>query len=189
MTVALEYDKIENHPERISNIEPFIDKYNWKDIDFPSRVKDRKNFEQNNEIIALNILYLPHNTKQIRLHTNQNITGNQVILLMITIGKKWHYLAVKNLSRLLRGKISNLIEIFINCFHSYSTRNRLKKHERVCNDHDYCHLAITNKDNKTLEYNHGEKSLKAPFFILVDTERLLLSFLLKIILKYLTQRK
>ena len=88
MTVALEYDKIENHPERISNIEPFIDKYNWKDIDFPSRIKDRKNFEQNNEIIALNIFDLSHNTKQIRLHKNQNITGNQVILLMITIGKK-----------------------------------------------------------------------------------------------------
>ena len=87
-TVALDYDKIVNHPERISNTEPFIDKYNWKDIDFPSRVKDWKNFEQNNEIIALNILYLPHNTKQRRLHTNQNITGSQVILLMITNGKK-----------------------------------------------------------------------------------------------------
>ena len=107
LTVALDYDKIENHPERISNIEPFIDKYNWKDIYFPSRVKDWKNFEQNNEIIALNISYLPHNTKQRRLHTNQNITGNQVILLMITNGKKWHYLAVKNLSRLLRGITSN----------------------------------------------------------------------------------
>ena len=88
LTVALDYDKIENHPERISNIEPFIDKYNWKDIYFPSRVKDWKNFEQNNEIIALNISYLPHNTKQRRLHTNQNITGYQVILLMITNGKK-----------------------------------------------------------------------------------------------------
>ena len=88
LTVALDYEKIENHPERISNIEPFIGKYNWKEIDFPSRIKDWKNFEQNNEIIALNILYLPHNTKQIRLHTNQNITGNQVILLMITNGKK-----------------------------------------------------------------------------------------------------
>ena len=87
-TVALDYDKIVNHPERISNTEPFIDKYNWKDIDFPSRVKYWKNFEQNNEIIALNILYLPHNTKQRRLHTNQNITGSQVILLMITNGKK-----------------------------------------------------------------------------------------------------
>ena len=32
---------------------------------------------------------------------------NQVNLLMITNGKKWHYLAVKNLSRLLRGIAAN----------------------------------------------------------------------------------
>ena len=32
------------------------------------------------------------------MHTSQNNLNreNQVILLMITIGKKWHYLAVKN---------------------------------------------------------------------------------------------
>ena len=31
---------------------------------------------------------------------------NQVILLIITDGKKWNYLAVKNLSGLFRGKTS-----------------------------------------------------------------------------------
>ena len=30
--------------------------------------------------------------------------GNQVILLMITDGKKWHYLTMKSLSALLRGE-------------------------------------------------------------------------------------
>ena len=46
ITVALNHKNIENHPERISNIEPFIDQYNWKDIDFPWDQKDRKKFEQ-----------------------------------------------------------------------------------------------------------------------------------------------
>ena len=36
---------------------------NWKDIDFPSTSKDWKKFELNNEV-ALNILYVPHNTKK-----------------------------------------------------------------------------------------------------------------------------
>ena len=31
-TVALNYQNIEDHPERISNTEPFIDKYYWKGI-------------------------------------------------------------------------------------------------------------------------------------------------------------
>ena len=33
VTLALNLDNIDNHPERISKIEPFIDQYNWKDID------------------------------------------------------------------------------------------------------------------------------------------------------------
>ena len=36
ITVALNHQNIENHPERILNIKPFIDQYNWKDIDFPA---------------------------------------------------------------------------------------------------------------------------------------------------------
>ena len=67
ITVALNHQNIENHPERISNIKPFIDKYNWKGIDFPAGIKDWKKFERNNKTIALNILYIPPNTKTINL--------------------------------------------------------------------------------------------------------------------------
>ena len=55
VTLALNYDKINNHPDRISKIKPFIEEYNWKDIDFPSTSKDWKKIELNNEV-ALNIL-------------------------------------------------------------------------------------------------------------------------------------
>ena len=57
-------------------------------------------------------------------------------------GNRWHYLAVKSLPALLRGITSNHHGDFycLNCFHSYTTHNKLKKHERVCNNHDYCHV-------------------------------------------------
>ena len=32
LTVALNYEQIKHHPEKISKIKPFIDKYNWKEI-------------------------------------------------------------------------------------------------------------------------------------------------------------
>ena len=66
-TAALNHQNIENHPERISNLMPFIDQYNWKDIEFPSHSKDWKKFEQNNKTIALNILFVPYNTEIIRV--------------------------------------------------------------------------------------------------------------------------
>ena len=62
VTLALNLDKINKHSQRVSKIKPFVDQYNWKDIDFPSTSKDWKKFELSNEI-ALNILYVPHNTK------------------------------------------------------------------------------------------------------------------------------
>ena len=37
VTVALNCQKIENNPEIISKIKPFIDQCNWKDRDFPSQ--------------------------------------------------------------------------------------------------------------------------------------------------------
>ena len=64
LTVALDHEQIKNHPEKISNIKPFIDQYNWKGIDFPLHIKNWKKFESNNESIALNILHVPYNTKE-----------------------------------------------------------------------------------------------------------------------------
>ena len=86
---------------------------------------------------------------------------------MITDGKKWHYLAVKSLSALLRRIASNHKEDFycLNCFHSYSTKNKLKT--------DDCYVEMPNEDNKILKYNHGEKSLKAPAIVYADLDCLL----------------
>ena len=40
LIVALNYQNIENNPQRISKIKSFIDQYNWKEKDFPSHSKD-----------------------------------------------------------------------------------------------------------------------------------------------------
>ena len=90
--------------------------------------------------------------------------------MLITDGKKWHCLAVKKLSGLLR-KITSKHEgdsYCLNCFHSYNTKEKLKKHKNVCENHDYCYLEIPKKVNKVLKYNHEEKSMKFPFIIYAD---------------------
>ena len=75
VTLALNLDKIKRDPQRMSKIKPFIDQYNWKGINFPSTSKDCRKLELNNEI-ALNILYVPHNTRKIQVayKSKQNLT-------------------------------------------------------------------------------------------------------------------
>ena len=92
---------------------------------------------ENNKTIALNILFVKHDTKQIKhaQKSKHNVKReNQEILLMITDGTKCDYLAVKILSALPKGIESSHDGDFyyLNCFHSYSTKEKLKKHEGVC---------------------------------------------------------
>ena len=61
----------------------------------------------------------------------------------------------------------------LNCFRSYNTKNKLKKHRNVCENHDHCYVEMPEEDNKILKYDHGEKSMRAPFVIYADLECLL----------------
>ena len=101
---SLDYQKIKKDPQETSKIRSCISQYNWKDINFPSRKEDWKKFEQNNKEIASNIIFAPHNKKEINIvykSKHNPKRKNQVILLMITDGKRWHYLTVRILSALL----------------------------------------------------------------------------------------
>ena len=82
-------------------------------------------------------MYVPYNNEEITQAYKSKCNfkhENKLILLMITNGKKWHYLAVNKLSALLRGITSKHVGDFycLNCFHSYSTKDKLKKHKDVC---------------------------------------------------------
>ena len=114
-------------------------------------IKDWKKFERNNKTIALNILYVPPDTKTINLAYKSKYNRkrkNQVVLLMISNGQqsdeidKWHYIALKSvhtdngfhrpirsLSRLFRGITSNNNgNVYcLGCLHSFRTDKGLKK--------------------------------------------------------------
>ena len=144
-TLALNFNNIDKHHQRISKIKPFTDNYNRSNINFPTAKKDWNKFELNNKNVALNILYVPFNTKKIEIAYKSKynlIRDNQIILLMISNGENWHYLAVKSLSRLLRGITGNHDGDYycLNCFHSYRTENKLNVHKKICENNKYCNI-------------------------------------------------
>ena len=121
---------------------------------------------------------MPHKTEKIRhaYKSTCNLTRESpVILLMITDGEKLHYLAVKSLSALFRGTTSKHEGDFycLNCFQSYTTGNKLKKHKKVCENHNYCYAEMPKEENKILKYNQGEKYMKVQFIIYADLEYLI----------------
>ena len=95
---------------------------------------------------------------------------------MITDNKcNWHYLALKNIltddgymyplksiKRLLRDQSSKHDgdHYCMNCLHSFRTKKALKNHERLCDDHDYRKIIMSEEGKNTLKYHYGTKSLK-----------------------------
>ena len=54
LTVALNYEKIKNHPERTKNIEPFIDQYSWDE----TIVRQIKRIEKDLSLIINQLLLM-----------------------------------------------------------------------------------------------------------------------------------
>ena len=96
----------------------------------------------------------------------------QILLLMISNGEKWHYVAVKKLSSLLRDITSRNNGDFycLNCLHSFRTKSKLESHKRACKNKDFCNIIMPAEDTKILEFNQYQKSDKARFIIYADLE-------------------
>ena len=79
----------------------YLKKIKHEDKDFSSHKRDWKNFEQNNESIALNILFSSKDSEEITLlyKSEYNLEReNKVLLLMINDddNEKYYYFAVKS---------------------------------------------------------------------------------------------
>ena len=114
-------------------------------------------------------MYVLEGEKTIRhaCKSKHNLTRqNQVILLTISDGENWHYLTVRSLSAFLKSITSNHNGNFycLNCFHSYRTKEALKKHMRICEDEDYCYIEMPEK-GESIKYHPGVKSMRTPYAI------------------------
>ena len=65
VTVGLNHEEIKKGPQRLTKIKLFINKYNWKGINFPSEKDDWKKFGKNNVAIALNVFYAKKEKKNV----------------------------------------------------------------------------------------------------------------------------
>ena len=96
-----------------------IEKLERVDIDLSSYQRDWEKFEQENNSIALNVLFLSYNSEEIKLayRSSYNKRKHQAILLMINDeASNCYYFAVKNLSEInflgwLRCKKEAIINI------------------------------------------------------------------------------
>ena len=71
---------------------------------------------------------------------------------------------MKELPALLRGITSKQHgDLYcLNCLLSFATKNKLKSHEKVCKNKDFCGIVLPTQKNDTIEFNRYMKSEKVP---------------------------
>ena len=92
-------------------------KFKKVDIDLSSHQRYWENFEQENNLVAINVLFVSHKSKEIKLayKSSYNKHKNRVILLMISDEvNNYYYFAIKNWQELnslgwLKGKKEAII--------------------------------------------------------------------------------
>ena len=118
--------------------ENIFKKIKHENKDFSSHQRDCKNFEQNNESIAINVLFSPQDSEEITLvyKPEHNLEWeNKVPLLMINDDEKYYYFAVKSKLELhssewLRSKkesITNEDNCFQNALNDSLDYQKIKK--------------------------------------------------------------
>ena len=134
LTLALNYNEVKK-----KELEKIFKKIKREDIDFLSHQRDWKNFEQNNESIALNVLFASQNSEEITFvyKSEHNFEReNNVVLLMINDDvEKYYYFAVKRKLELyssewLRNKkeaITNGDNCFQNALNDELDYQKIKK--------------------------------------------------------------
>ena len=80
-----------------------MNKHNWKGTNYTSGKDDRKKSENNNPTIAINVWYAKNEKIYPTYVSKHNLKSEkQIILLMIPNGKGWHYLAEKEIFRIIK---------------------------------------------------------------------------------------
>ena len=123
------HEEIGKNSERITKIKPFIYKYYWEGIIFPSEKDDCRKFEKNNLAIALKVLYAKkqkidpayvskHNSNQ-----EKQIDPKQ---------RRMTLSCYKKITSLQRGITSkHHVDFYcLNCLHSFATKITRECHKK-----------------------------------------------------------
>ena len=161
---------VENNPQRIKKIlKTQAEKYNWNDIEFPTKLKDIHKFENNNNV-NINVFSFDDETKKVYTLRLSKTNYEETINLFLY---NEHYGVVKDLSRLVSGQLNkqdHKKHICLRCLNHFKSSESLEKHLELCQNHDHQHHVYPNEDNKYAFFKQYQKMHRVPFVVYADFE-------------------
>ena len=92
---------------RLTDLRDYENDLNFKEINFPVKVKDIQKFENNNpDLPGINVFSVNDNNKIYPLRINKKDCQKSIDLFLYSEDEKQHYSLIKNFSRLVRSQIT-----------------------------------------------------------------------------------
>ncbi|XP_057296278.1 uncharacterized protein LOC130625239 [Hydractinia symbiolongicarpus] len=171
---ALNHDKIDNHPERISTFKKY-DNYNWNGLSFPMPLNKIDLFERRNPDIAVHVLTKEGGNCVYMCRKSKHLDRKETVVLFLLCEKeKRHYIAVKNLSGVLskvNSKHKNKEHYCLNCLSGFNSEETRNEHFEYCKNNEAAKIKLP-KEGSTVKFINGQYQLKAPFIMYADFEAL-----------------
>ena len=102
-------------------------------------------------------------------------TDQEINLMLIFEGDRWHYTTIKSLSRLLAGKNSKhhgKQYFCTNCLQGFALESIRDEHYGYCNDNETVRVEMLKKGS-IVEFYNGQNQFKVPFMMYADFEEIL----------------
>ncbi|XP_014235688.2 uncharacterized protein LOC106658308, partial [Trichogramma pretiosum] len=184
--------EIKKNASELSHYLPYQNDLNFDGITFPVRIKDVSKFEKQNEV-SINVYHLikrsqeykvaPVHLTSLRKEKHANLLIIQDVYideecddLEVTGEPKYHYVLIRDLSRLIRSQLSNhRCKCFVceRCLHYFWQEEKLKAHLRDCSSLNQCRIELPTVQNSKLRFKNYYRKERVPVVVYADFECLL----------------
>jgi len=160
------------HPYRTSSYPHYGEVLNTEGMSMPVTIYQIPMFEQLNNV-SINVyalegdVYPAYHTKEKKdVHVN---------LLIISEEDKFHYVWIKDLSRLIRGitRDHNKKYLCDRCFHYCSSQEKLMSHDEDCKELNQCKVRMPFGKFSIMRFRNYKNKLRSPYIVYMDIESIL----------------
>ena len=107
-SILLYLHPVQMNEVRLTDLKKYENDLNFKQIEFPVKVKDITKFEnQNPDLPGINVFSVNENNKIYPLRINQKDCQKSLDLFLYSDGEKQHYSLIKNFTRLVRSQYTS----------------------------------------------------------------------------------
>ena len=163
------------------NLRKFTDNYDWSGLKFPVSIKDIGTFETKTDV-SVNVLVVEDREIYICRKSNYRLeivpghrSDREINLLPISKGDRWHYTAIKSLSRLLTtSNTKHKCKQYFgtNCLQGFTQESSRDEHYGYCIDNETITVEMP-KVNLTIEFYDRQNQFRVPFMMYADFEAIL----------------